>query len=348
MRNSSRSNPFKALACLLVVSLLSSGLSGCLIVPEAAPLLGHDWKKRILYDVVRGVQCEIRYAVRDQIERDRKGEWGNRKLSWFESWNALIDLDLQVDDSIGFNPGVSLITPNWVPAHVSMGDFRETLKPVEQGYNFGIGGGLNYSAARQDKVQFAYPFGQFLHEKEPTPTSAEQCYNIGGVTIDSNLKISDWLDDVLEPIKKCAFLGREAANDRPIVPLFTSEVEQTQKCHDMDFSKEYGGDPIVTINHKITFTLTFSANASPNWNLVRISTTNNPLFGASRKDTSELLMTFGPPEKGKGDRPLWVMGKGGKRIAVAQRSTTSSGISPVMLLTHNALQIGSAVRDAFR
>lgn len=58
---------------VLVTCLIGVGLSGC-YVPEAVPLLGHQNKKRILYDVIRGVQCEITRAVRDQIERDKAGE----------------------------------------------------------------------------------------------------------------------------------------------------------------------------------------------------------------------------------------------------------------------------------
>ena len=98
----------RSIACLAALSLGCSQLASCILVPEAAPALGHEWKKRVLFDVIRGVQCEIRWAVTRQLQRDWDHEYGKRKLAWFENWNALIDLNLRVEDSLSFNPGVSL------------------------------------------------------------------------------------------------------------------------------------------------------------------------------------------------------------------------------------------------
>ncbi len=338
---------FRLIAGVVAVSVACSQLAGCILVPEAAPLLGHEWKKRVLFDVIRGVQCEIRWAVLTQIARDRDGEYGKRKLAWFENWNALIDLNLRIEDALAFNPGVSLKTPNWVDAQVGLGDYTRP-RVVSQSYNFGFGGGVTYSASREDKVQFSYPFGQFINETEPA-ASRESCYNIGGVVINADLKIYDWLDDVLEPIRKCAFLGMPAREEETVIPLLSSEVVLTEKCRNADFSEFQGGDPIKSISHKITFILSFNANATPSWNLVRVATTSARLFDANRKDTSELLMTFGPPAGGgKTKPPRATPARSVVRRTIKPDVTTAGGISVEMLLTHNALQIGSAVRDALQ
>ncbi|MEF3366111.1 hypothetical protein V3H18_06125 [Methylocystis sp. 9N] len=344
------SHSFKLIACIAAISVVSSGLAGCLLIPEAAPLLGHEWKKRVLFDVIRGVQCEIRWAVRNQIERDRDHEYGKRKLTWFENWNALIDLNLQVEDSLAFNPGVSLKTPNWVDAQVGLGDYTKP-RVVPQFYNFGVGGGLSYNASREDIVQFAYPFSQFVNDPEPIALTPESCYKIGGIAINANLKINDWLDDVLEPIKKCAFLGMPAREDETMIPLLSGEPPLSRECRDLDFAQYQAGDPIKTINHKITFKLSFNMNATPNWSLVRVATTSAKLFDATRKDTSELLITFGPPAGGARSAPA----RGAAARSVVRRTVKPgvalsqyNDISVEMLLTHNALQIGSAVRDALQ
>lgn len=345
-----KSTLLRSIACLTAICLVACNLAGCLLIPEAAPLLGHEWKKRIMFDVIRGVQCEIRWSVMEQLKRDRSGDYGARKLVWFEKWNALIDLNLQIEDALAFNPGVSLKTPNWVDASVGLGDYSQP-RAVAQSYNLGLGGGVSYTTSREDKVQFAYPFGIFVDDGQPHLDSPARCYNIGGVAISANLKINDWLDDVLEPIRKCAFLGLPAREDDPITPIVGgSEVILTDTCRRMDFSKSIGGDPITSISHKITFRLTFNANVTPSWDLVRVATTASPLFDASRKDTSELLMTFGPPAPGARITSLKVaLARGApKQSPRADSLALGSRISTEMLLTHNALQIGSAVRDALQ
>lgn len=133
-----RSFPFRILCLSAAICALGPALSGCL-VPEALPVLGHDAKKRIFYDVVRGVQCEIRHAVLSELREDRGHRWGQRKLAWLEDWSALMDLNLNIVDSVKFHPGVSLKMPNWMDAVVWRADGSSRAMP--QSYNFGIGGG---------------------------------------------------------------------------------------------------------------------------------------------------------------------------------------------------------------
>jgi hypothetical protein len=324
-----------------MVCVVASSLAGC-IVPEAAPLLGHERKKRILYDVIRGVQCEIRRAVRRQVLGDentigdRNFENGKRKLQWFEKWRSLISLTIRIDDTIAFKPGVSLKTPNWLPAIVGLAN--RTTRTVQQDYSLGLGAGIEYNAAREDVVQFYYPFSQFLKDEEQDD-SGGSCYTIAGITIETDLKIDDWLDDVLEPIKKCAFLGKALRPDEgPAMPFSTDKVTLDETCR----GTEYPTDPIKSITHEVDFILTFDINATPVWNLVRISTSGNPMFRASRKDTSRLLMTFGPADPGLGPAKVGA----GSRGTIERGAPPASGISLEMLFTHNALLTGAAVRDA--
>jgi hypothetical protein len=305
--------------CGVAIGIAGLGLSSC-FVPEAAPILGHDAKKRIFYDVVRGVQCEIRHAVLKELRDDKSSVWGKRKLAWLEGWAATMDLNLKIDNMVAFNPGVSLKTPNWLDAHVSRADGSTVT--VGQSYAVGIGGGLSYDTTRYDKVQFAYEFSTFT--KNGKEDREDQCYKIAGITVEGDLKLYDWLDDVLEPVRKCAFFGDafnpfEDPPDQQLTPvaLLSKAPEVSRQCAARDLTKDYSGknSPIKGFHHDITFMLTFDANVTPMWNLVRISTTSSPLFDANRKDFSELLISLGPSDS--------------KQVEAA----------------HQALQIGSAVRN---
>ena len=329
----------RIIAFIAAVSMIAPSLSGC-IIPEAAPLLGHERKKRILYDVIRGVQCEIKRSVRAQIDRDRAGWWGARKLAWLESWNALIDLNVKIDDSITFSPGVSFLTPNLPDAVVWLAN--TTRRTVPQSYRFSVGGSIQYNPSREDMVQFAYPFQKFLDErKEVVELSDDQpCYSIAGVTIEADLKLNDWLDDVLEPVKKCAFLGFPLdVEQAQRMTMFAGEAEQSETCRKADFTKILLGNPISTLTHQVQFALRFDVNATPSWSLVRVSTSTAPLFDASRKDTSTLLITIGPPA-GKTQLTKIVYPKNSRRGGGPPPITSSlSLLSPEMLFTHQAYEI---------
>jgi hypothetical protein len=164
--------------------------------------------------------------------------------------------------------------------------------------------------------------------------------------IGGDLKLRDWLDDVLEPIKRCAFVGVPAPQS-PVVPILGfdmgSEGGESQcparYIKDLGYSRD---NPIKTFSHDVSFIIEFSANATPSWNLVRISTASAPLFAARRKDTFELIITLGSPDtetviarKETGDRVHYLPVK-------------SYQPSQSMRNRDLSMQIGSAVRDALR
>lgn len=269
-----------------------------------------------------------------------------RKLEWLETWNALVDLRLEIHDTVSFNPGVTFVTPNWLDAHVWLAD--GTRRTFPQSYNFGVGGGVSYSPSREDLVQFAYPFDMFLNERREiveTP-SDKPCYSIGGITIQGDLKLSDWLDDVLEPVKKCAFLGTPVdAQQNSLLSTFSGPEEQSERCRRTDFRQVLLGNPISTITHQVQFTITFDANATPAWSLVRVAASRSPeaasLFDVARTDTSQLLMTIGPPSEGKGHvtKVTWPKGSNAGNKLSPVSTTTFPSLSAQMILTHQALEI---------
>ena len=189
-------------------------------------------------------------------------------------------------------------------------------------------------------VKFAYPFQQFLNERSELVelSDTRPCYSIAGITIEADLKLHDWLDDVLEPVKKCAFLGFPLdVEQAERMTLFAGEAEQSEACYKTDFRKILMGNPISTLTHQVQFALRFNVNATPSWSLVRVSTPTSPsLFDASRKDTSTLLITIVPPS-GKTALTKLAYPKN-SRIGRALPPITSSLslLSPEMLFTHQA------------
>ena len=86
---------------LLAAAIAGSSFVGC-SVPETAFSDAHEQKKALFNAVVRGVQCEICRAVKDQVRDPR--------VAWLKNWSALIHLNLKFDTTLAFNPGVTFKT----------------------------------------------------------------------------------------------------------------------------------------------------------------------------------------------------------------------------------------------
>jgi len=332
----------KTLVWALVTTLAAAPLSGCL-VPEAGALTGHQSKRDLFYAVVRGVQCEIRKSIWQQVN----GPYADR-LQWLRQWSALMHFTFTFETQGSFNPGVTLKTPNLLDANVWLAN--GVSRSVPQDYSFGAGASIGGDAKRVEDVGFFYPFNKDFFAKAAQDREDGGCYHIGGFSIGGDLQLHDWLDDVLEPIKHCAFIGapvRRKSTAAPLIGLDAGTAPEDDPEPDcppgltsqLGYSRD---NPIKTFSHEVSFVVTFQATATPMWNLVRISASGAPLFSGKREDTFDLKITLGSADtespiarKTKGDRlhPLMVSGAAPSRA---------------MLDRDLALQIGAAVRDATR
>jgi hypothetical protein len=344
----------RIVSSLVSLAIASAALSGC-NSPEVGALTGHQNKRELFYAVIRGVQCEIRQAVYQQVN-DR--ESGNR-MAWLRNWSALMHFTFSFNTAASFNPGVSLITPNLPYAHLwrAPDAFVDPtyLHPenIEQKYLFDIGASASGSVKRTEDVEFFYPFNQefFTIAAEDNAKQAA-CYHLGGFTIGGDLGLADWLDEVLEPIKRCAFAGKPASGPSTTLPLIDfnlgSEREaELEGCPDKLVLDQGNSpdNPLRTFSHDVTFTIRFAAQGTPQWTLVRIAThasDNGFLFGASREDIFDLKITMGLPSrsdeytrKTKSDRA---------------HALQAHALEPSQEMRNRdlSLQIGAAVRDALR
>jgi hypothetical protein len=275
----------------MAVSIAASGLVGCGLVPDAFPLLSHTEKKALFSAVIRGVQCEIRRSVVKQL----KSEDGEKVL-WLKKWSALINMQLQFDETLSFNPGVSLTTPNLLDANVSLANGMK--RAVPQSYAFGVGGQVEGERSRTEIVEYFWPFDTFIDQATADDLDESiPCYHAQSFFIVGDLGLRDWLDDVLEPYKRCAFLGHpRAGRSDAFLGLGEGSADDDPQCSNSDVKKQgFGKDnPIRVFSHQVQFKLTLEAGATPAWKLVRIeSPISSPLFRVNRKDTSTLLITLG-------------------------------------------------------
>jgi len=325
---------FKIISCLAAVCVAASSLAGCL-APELAASSSHEVKKELFYAVVRGAQCEIRHAVKQQVEWNENLDEKER-VQWLRKWSSLMHFRFSFDTTAAFNPGVSFKTP-MVNAHVWLGDHKEY--PTSQNYAFGVGGNFSGQSIREEVVQLFYPFDKDFWAFPDT--KEESCYHLGGFKISGDLKLADWLDDVLYPIKRCAFFGYPVREpSRTLFFYNTSTSQEDTECKSKDILRQgYSKDnPIRTFSHRITFIITMGAGATPTWNLVRVSSSS--LFKIDRKDTFELTVTLGSQDT---EKNIAKKEKGDQR-----HPRTAAQPSDAMVYRDIAVQIGSEVRDALQ
>jgi hypothetical protein len=321
------------ISTFVCVALAAMPLSGC-FVPNLGPVFSHDYVKELFYGVVRGVQCEIRRAVKSQLAEDREG-----RIQWLRNWSALIHLNFVFDTTVAFNPGVNLKTP-MAPANLTLGDFASKSTSVAQSYGMGIGGQFSGEGILTEDVAFFYPFNKdFFRFQEVEGTG---CYNLGGVMVTGDLALNEWLEDVLLPVRRCAFAGYPVpapSSSIPLVDYSLGATDENPDCHGKDIEKQFASKdtPIRAFSHDVRFVLTLGGNVTPTWNLVRVgSPLNNPLFGVTRKDTSSLTITLGSPTT---DKPL------ARTLKDTAHPWRYAQPSPLMLNQDLARQIGLAVRD---
>jgi hypothetical protein len=323
----------KSIASLAAASTASLSLSGC-IVPDVAPMLTGVDEQNLMAAVIRGVQCEIRRAVKAQIHEDPR-------LKWLFDWSAIINLQLSFKNMASFNPGVSLNTP-MIPANPYFPG--GVTFPVMQSYSLGLGGNASFSGTRTEIVDYYYDFRD-LKNSPDEPTDTERCYHLGRLSIIGNLDLNSWFRDALAPIKQCAFEGRpvEINDDLP-----EEEAVEAYKR-----SCKHLRNPITTLSHQIDFELIFGGSITPTWTLVRVSTpaspaniapiggAASPLFGAQRADHSTLLMTLGPANEAPKDYV-----SSGKVLGAWGSARTVP--SAAMQARNSSLMIGAAVKDSLR
>jgi len=221
------------------------------------------------------VVCELRRAVQ-KVYTDRTEFIQTpgappppppRDLNWFvNKWAVQVTLNLAIVENGALTPGASLTNVYRNGTTTFPGAAAIT---TPQSLSLGLGATASSTATRNDKLNMFFTVKELLYgtpsiEKTciPPPTNAD-------LFLQSDLKIYDWLSAALLPY------GAD------IVNYANNSTAQN------------------AITHDVKFEIVSSGNINPQWKLVRVSAnTSSTLLAAGRDRTQELIITFGPTQKG--------------------------------------------------
>jgi len=266
-----------ARACRILLGAVCLLLTGCgTYVPDIQEFWGTpDDTKHNVTKVAGQVVCELRRAVQ-KVVTDRTEFVQTpgappppppRDLKWFvNTWAVQVTLNLIIVENSALTPGLS-VNNVYRNATTTFPGAAAITSP--QSFTLGLGGTASSTATRNDKLNMFFMVRELLYgtpsiEKTciPPPTNAD-------LFLQSDLKIYDWLSAALLPY------GAD------IINYANNSTAQN------------------AITHDIKFEIVSSGNINPQWKLVRVSANTSPtLLAAGRDRTQELIITFGPAQKG--------------------------------------------------
>jgi hypothetical protein len=269
-----------ALGVVASVSLTGCGTS----VPSLSDIVDSRTAQVMVDAIVSHVNCEIQTAVQflllDDIDAARAAEgFGlkpGRSVAWLEGWAAQVTLTITIDERTGLAPDL-VYTPSQV-------------------FSLGLAGAASAEATRKDTLSWLVDFRKLASPaslsgarvlkdqldqaaRATGSAPANPCTRNGGVLIESDLKLKDWLYAAVTP----AFV-RDGA-----VPDYVLSLVNQATASKKD-----------VISHQVTCIVSYGGEITPAWKLTRVLINQGPgpLLGAERTRTQDLTITMGPAPKG--------------------------------------------------
>lgn len=283
-------------------------LSGCgLHVPDIAePWDGPNGSAQLEFEIRRKVFCELKDAVKaayeyqvDEVDDVTHNPVpGSKRYLLPKDWVAQMTLQLQVEESTAFNPGVTFNTP----MHSAVTNFAgEYLAPsgsllsawnypflsTPQSYNLGLGGTLSSAATKNVKYNGYWTVSTLLEEpkanslcdkKNPARNpfvGKDEVPSYSSMLLQSDLGIPQWLVNALRT-ETWIYSDKKVGASGPKTDSNAANPDQLQE--------------------EIKFVVISNGNINPTWRLVRISanTGNTPFLASGRTRTHDLIITFAP------------------------------------------------------
>jgi hypothetical protein len=243
----------------VIVSTVAVTLGGCgLFTPEMQAFWEtKDQEQRFENIIVNNVKCEIRNGVYDAVrwfQRNPNSRYPGNDIRWLEQQGATVSFKLVVDEKSALNPGIS---------------YADT-KPLP--FSRGVGTANSADATRTEIVAFTYSFHDLMHERGVERYLGKPCDNEGGVFIQSDLKIRDFI----------------------VNKVLLAKVPGSVVIEDVPGSVRPVANPFSTFSYEVTFVVAFGINGTPTWTFKRIAVNpTSPLFGTSQQRTQDLTITIG-------------------------------------------------------
>ena len=242
------------------------GLTGCgLYTPDIEISNELHATAFLINKILNHVKCELRSAVRDTVAYDKANaaQQADRKrhLQWLDAMAAKVSIKLIVDEKGTLNPGVSF--RQLLPS-VTTTFPNKSVVTTPQSASIGLGALLSADATRTENVDYYYNIRTDFLGGRKYANRPEECIETGGVLLDANLKIQDWLDGVTFPY------------------YLPDNVDST---------------PPDVLTHEVAFVVVASGNVTPSWSLVQVSAnTAGSLAAAGRTNTGDVIISIGPPK----------------------------------------------------
>lgn len=286
-----------------ITLVLASFLASCgTYVPEIEEFWGTREDTNVKVTKVAGqVVCELRRAVQRVVWAappelvQRPGDPAPpppRDLSWFvNKWSVQVTLNLNIIENSALTPGVSYnnIYRNGITSFPGA-----TAITTPQSLSLGASATGSVSATRNDKLNMFYTVKELLNGPNSTQSPCLSTTQANAsLFLESDLKIYDWLS-------------------ASILPYGAGVV---------DYANNSTAQNAIT--HDIKFEIVSSGSVNPQWKLVRFTGGTSPAFLAAGRDRfQELIITFGPTQKGM--------------------------LAPAAQSSHQATETGSAVSQAIQ
>jgi hypothetical protein len=219
--------------------------------------------------ILNHAKCELRDAIISEhnFDLENAAHYGTRRLEWLDKATAKITIKLIAEEKGALNPGLSF--KQLLPSVVTNFS-NKTSVTTAQSSAVGVGGLLQADATRTENIDYTFVVKtDFLDNQTKGPVLPRPCKEAGGIFLDADLKIKDWLKGATLPFFISASVG--------------SEVDRTA--------------PDV-LSHEANFIAMANANVTPSWTLVNVSAnTANNLIAVGRTTTGDLIISLGQPAK---------------------------------------------------
>jgi hypothetical protein len=238
-----------ARSALVAASVFSGCLFGCgTYVPDVQLSNEPNAHAFMINRVINHVKCELREAVLNVLHYEYQNiaqfPERTRRIAWLDTWGAWLTIKFSVVEKGALNPGVTITEP----------------LPQSQSFTLGLGGLFSSEATRIEKVEYLFVFSDFIPKGGRVVNEPAPCIQQGGILIDSDLKIKEWLWSALFPY---------------FIPANIREV------------------PPKVLSYEVAFAVVASGNITPTWRLVRVGVTGNPFASIGRTRTDNLTITMG-------------------------------------------------------
>ena len=246
------------------------GLGGCgTYLPDIATSKEPHATAFLINKILNHAKCELRDAVITAHNRDLENaaRYHKRVLNWLDKATAKITIKLIAEEKGTVNPGVSFkeLFPSAV---TNFGNKTSVTTP--QSAAVGLGALLQADATRTENIDYSYVIKtDFLGNQTDRPVKPRPCIETGGIFLEADLKIQDWLDGATLPFLISANVPSEVDNIPPDV-----------------------------LSHEANFVAMANVNITPSWTLVNVSAnTAANLAAIGRQTTGDLIVSLGQPAK---------------------------------------------------